>query len=94
MRVEPAPRVFRNEDRRNRSSQRHGSFQDRRAAPQQPDRRARHTGHTLHVWFEPAFGAHILGQIIPERVVPARARRAYTQPETRTPLRPSIVQSA
>lgn len=93
MRVEPAPRVFGNEDRRKRSADRNGSFQDRRGQPQ-PDRRARHTGHTVHVWFQPAFGAHILGQIVPETVVPARAQRAYTQPETRTPLRPSLIESA
>ncbi len=47
--------------------------------------------HEAHVWFAPTFGAHILGQARPERVTPARARRAYSQPEARTPLRPSFV---
>ena len=44
--------------------------------------------HAAHVWFAPAFGAQILGLIAPEKVVPARAQRAYLQPEARTPLRP------
>lgn len=90
MRVEPAPYVFRNEDRR-------GRFADRRAAP---DRRTdepvttRRARHAAHVWFTPAFGAHLLGQIAAERAIPARAARAYAQPEARTPLRPSLVKSA
>jgi hypothetical protein len=90
MRVEPAPYVFRNEDRR-------GRFADRRASPDRRNEepatcpRAR---HAAHVWFTPAFGAHLLGQIVVERIIPGRAARAYTQPESRTPLRPSRVESA
>jgi hypothetical protein len=90
MRVQPVPYVFRNDDRRQR-------FEDRRAAE---DRRTEENGdaprarHAAHVWFMPAFGAQILGQIAPATVTPARARRAYAQPEARTPLRPSVVKSA
>lgn len=90
MRVAPVPYVFRNDDRRERLDERRVADTDRRedeiSAP-----RAR---HAAHVWFAPAFGAQILGQIAPETVVPARARRAYQQPEARTPLRPTIVRSA
>ncbi len=90
MRVEPAPYVYRPEDRRQR-------FEDRRACPE--DRRtaepaAQRASHAAHVWFAPAFGAQILGLIAPETVIPARARRAYLQPEERTPLRPRFEKSA
>lgn len=64
---------------------------DRRTQTEQAADRAR---HEAHVWFAPAFGAHILGQARPERVTPARARRAYCQPEARTPLRPNIITCA
>ena len=39
-------------------------------------------------WFEPVFGAHLLGQIEKSRVSREAAHRAYLQPEARTPLRP------
>jgi hypothetical protein len=90
MRVEPAPYVFRNEDRRQRFAERRAETEDRRSEAK-PGPRAR---HAAHVWFAPAFGAHLLGQSAPEKVFPALARRAYTQPESRTPLRPSLVKSA
>ena len=90
MRIEPAPYVYRNDDRRQRCEDRRIAGEDRRieqpAAP-----RAR---HAAHVWFAPAFGAQILGLIAPETVVPARARRAYLQPEARMPLRPLYEKSA
>jgi hypothetical protein len=91
MRVEAAPYVFRSEDRRQRPEGRRFAEEDRRTQKEQPSERAR---HAAHVWFAPAFGAHILGQAKPERVTPAQARRAYTQPETRTPLRPNFVTRA
>ncbi len=91
MRVEAAPYVFRSEDRRQRFDDRRVAECDRRILSEQSAGRAR---HEAHVWFAPAFGAHILGQARPERVTPARARRAYSQPEARTPLRPSIVTCA
>jgi len=90
MRVEPAPYVFRNEDRRQRFPDRRASA-ERRNDDTAAQPRAR---HARHVWFAPAFGAQILGQIAPETVVPARAQRAYSQPEARTPLRPNLVKSA
>jgi hypothetical protein len=90
MRVEPAPYVFRNEDRRQRFAERRTERHDRRAEPRADTRRAR---HATHVWFAPAFGAHLLGQVKPEPVVPGIATRAYTQPESRTPLRPSLIKS-
>ena len=49
--------------------------------------------HEAHLWFTPSFGAHILGQVTPTRVTATEARRAYGQPESRTPLRPHVVQS-
>ena len=91
MRVEAAPYVFRSDDRRQRFEDRRASEDDRRFQQQQSAERAR---HEAHVWFAPAFGAHILGQAKPERVTPAQARRAYSQPETRTPLRPNVVTRA
>jgi tRNA U34 5-methylaminomethyl-2-thiouridine-forming methyltransferase MnmC len=90
MRVEPAPYVFRNEDRRQRFDDRRTPSEDRRAEQPAPPR----ARHAVHVWFTPAFGAQILGQIAPETIIPGRARRAYAQPEARTPLRPSVVKSA
>ncbi|HVY87336.1 MAG TPA: hypothetical protein VG942_00605 [Hyphomonadaceae bacterium] len=89
MRVEPAPHVFRNEDRRSRFTDRRARAERRVDPVEQP--RAR---HAAHLWFTPAFGAQILGQIAPETVVPARAERAYQQPEALTPLRPSLVKTA
>ena len=86
MRIEPAPYVFRNEDRRQR-------FDDRRAAEAEFAAEAAHAqsraSHAAPKWFAPAFGAHILGQTQSQRVSPEQARRAYEQPEARTPLRPS-----
>jgi hypothetical protein len=90
MRVEPAPYVFRNEDRRGRPADRRVST-ERHTDETVTIRRARHAAHN---WLTPAFGAHLLGQVTIERVVPARAAHAYTQPEARTPLRPSVVKSA
>ena len=90
MRVEAAPFVFRNEDRRQR-------YEDRRVTEDgscfettQNTARAR---HEAHLWFASTFGAHILGQVTPTKVTATEAKRAYGQPETRTPLRPSVVQS-
>jgi len=88
MRVEAAPYVFRSDDRRQRFEDRRMSEEDRRIEMAQATTRAR---HEAHVWFASAFGAHILGQVTPPKVTPAEARRAYTQPEARTPLRPSLV---
>ena len=86
MRVEPAPHVFRNEDRRQRFNERRGSGQERRADPGRTEDRAQHEARP---WFTPAFGAHLLGQLNKPRVPAKQARRAYMQPEARTPLRPS-----
>lgn len=87
MRVDPAPHVFRNEDRRSRAEDRRGTGDDRR---HDADRDANATRSRLNArpWFEPVFGAHLLGQIEKSRVAPAAAHRAYLQPESRTPLRP------
>jgi hypothetical protein len=91
MRIEPAPYVFRNEDRRQR-------FEDRRA--RESERRAEETVrqtravHAAPKWFAPTFGAHILGQSAPTRVPAAEVRRAYAQPEARMPLRPGTITSA
>ena len=90
MRVEAAPVVYRNDDRRQRFEDRRMAGDDRRFKPEQPQQRAR---HEAHLWFAPAFGAHILGQVTPARVTPTEAKRAYRQPESRTPLRPHMVQS-
>jgi len=90
MRVEAAPFVYRNEDRRQRFESRRATDEDRRFNPEQPQQRAR---HEAHLWFAPAFGAHILGQVTPTKVTATEAKRAYGQPESRTPLRPHVVQS-
>ena len=90
MRVEAAPFVYRNEDRRQRDEDRRATSEDRRFTPEQPQQRAR---HEAHLWFAPAFGAHILGQVTPTKVTATEAKRAYGQPESRTPLRPHVVQS-
>ncbi|HEX5005867.1 MAG TPA: hypothetical protein VFV70_02070 [Hyphomonadaceae bacterium] len=90
MRVEPAPYVYRPDDRRQRCEDRRIAFEDRRTE-QPATARAR---HATHVWFAPAFGAQILGLITPETVMPAHAHRAYLQPEARTPLRPLYEKSA
>jgi hypothetical protein len=55
---------------------------------------AARASHPAHVWFAPAFGAQILGLIAPATVAPARAQRAYMQPEARAPLRPLFEKSA
>ena len=91
MRVEPAPYVFRNEDRRQRFTERRADACDRRETPTSTASRAQ---HQAHIWFAPAFGAHILGQVSPQKPLPAQARKAYSQPESQTPLRPSLVRSA
>jgi hypothetical protein len=90
MRVEPAPYVFRSDDRRQRFDDRRMDS-DRRDTQDRPRQRAQHAAHT---WFQPAFGAHILGQIAPEQANPAEALLAYTQPESRTPLTPQVVANA
>jgi hypothetical protein len=82
--------MFRNEDRRQRFADRRVEMEDRRTQAQ-TSARAR---HAAPLWFAPAFGAHLLGQAAPGTVIPRLAQRAYTQPESRTPLRPSIVKSA
>ncbi len=87
MRVEPAPHVFRNEDRRQRFDERRGSGEDRRADTGRASERAK---HEAQFWFVPAFGAHLLGQLDRQRVPAQQARQAYLQPEARTPLRPSL----
>ncbi len=86
MRVEPAPHVFRNEDRRQRFDDRRGSGEERRTDPGRSTGRAQHEARP---WFEPAFGAHLLGQLNKSRVPAKLARMAYLQPEARTPRRPS-----
>ncbi|MFT3723848.1 MAG: hypothetical protein QM773_09700 [Hyphomonadaceae bacterium] len=91
MRVEAAPYVFRNGDRRQRPCERRTPNRERRTETTQASSRAR---HAAHVWFAPAFGAHILGQVSPEDVMPERVERAYAQPEARTPLRPNFVERA
>lgn len=90
MRVEPAPYVCRTEDRRQRFAERRAQSADRRKAPREGPR----ARHCAHLWFAPAFGAHLLGQLVETPVLPRTAERAYSQPEARTPLRPSIVKSA
>lgn len=87
MRVEPAPHVFRNEDRRGRAEDRRGTGEERRAdTGRAPRSETRQT--PSRPWFEPVFGAHLLGQIETPGVSPRTAQRAYLQPESRTPLRP------
>ena len=86
MRVEAAPYVFRFEDRRQRFEERRAQTDDRRFAPEQDTPRA---SHRATPWIAPAFGAHLLGQVSPSRVSPTVARKAYQQPEAKTPLRPS-----
>lgn len=90
MRVEACPYVYQPEDRRQRTFDRR-SETDRREPDDAPHHRAR---HAPHVWFQPAFGAHILGQMAPEAANTAEALHAYTQPESRTPLRPHYVERA
>jgi hypothetical protein len=90
MRVEPVPYVFRNEDRRQRFADRRAETTDRRTE----GRTSARARHAAPLWFAPAFGAHLLGQIAPGTVIPRIAQRAYAQPEARTPLRPSVMKSA
>jgi hypothetical protein len=90
MRVEACIQAYRMEDRRQR-------FADRRAETgHQPEAASAQprAAHAAHQWFQPAFGAHILGQIAPEAADPTAALNAYTQPETRTPLRPYLVSAS
>jgi hypothetical protein len=91
MRVEAAPYVFRHEDRRQRFEDRRAPDEDRRADPERHTSRA---SHASQPWITPAFGAHLLGQLAPERAGAATIRRAYLQPEAKTPLRPSCEEEA
>jgi hypothetical protein len=91
MRVEAAPFVFRNEDRRQRFEDRRGTGEDRREDAQRERPRA---SHASPPWITPTFGAHLLGQVAPTRVTPGTARRAYMQPEAKTPLKPSCEEEA
>jgi len=91
MRVEAAPHVFRNEDRRQRPEERRGSGEERRADPFRGPANAKPNAVP---WFAPVFGAHLLGQIEPSRATPNQVRRAYQQPEANTPLRPEYSRSA
>jgi hypothetical protein len=91
MRVEAAPHVFRNEDRRQRHAERRGTGEERRT---DTDRNTTRAKHTAVPWFAPVFGAHLLGQVEPSRVSPRQARRAYRQPEAKTPLKPEFSKSA
>ena len=91
MRVEAAPHVFRNEDRRQRPEDRRGTGEERRDDPYRGETNAKPNALP---WFAPVFGAHLLGQIEPSRVSPKQVRRAYQQPESKTPLKPGFSQSA
>ena len=91
MRVEAAPHVYHFEDRRQRAEDRRAPEQEFETAFEKQANRAR---HEAHLWFAPTFGAHILGQSKPPRVSASEARRAYQQPEARTPLRPQTVTRA
>ena len=91
MRVEAAPNVFRNEDRRQRPEDRRGTGEERRAEPYRGETNAKPNALP---WFAPVFGAHLLGQIEPSRVSPNQVRSAYQQPESKTPRKPAFSQSA
>ena len=91
MRVEAAPHVYHFEDRRQRADDRRAPEQEFQTAFEKQANRAR---HEAHLWFAPTFGAHILGQSKPAQVSASEARRAYQQPEARTPLRPQTVTRA
>jgi hypothetical protein len=91
MRVEPTPHVFRSEKRRPRFEEVRPTEKAKHDQDNHPEERAR---HELHIWFAPAFYAHILGQATPPVVTPEQARMAYSQPESRTPLRPQHVARA
>jgi hypothetical protein len=91
MRIEAAPHLSRFDDRRPRPELRRAGF-DRRAEPA-PVASPR-AAASPHVWLQPAFGAHILGQAAPERAAPGVLARAYAQPESRTPLRPRAIRTA
>jgi hypothetical protein len=87
MRIEGCSTVVFASNRRQRFEERRSVSSDRRR-PVTSERRAR---HQAHLWFAPAFGAHILGQVSPETVTAEHAERAYLQPEAKTPLRPSLI---
>jgi hypothetical protein len=89
MKVEAASYVFRTSDRRQQSESR-GKGQERRN-PETERRRARHTSSP---WLMATFGVHLIGQFSTERALPTVVRRAYMQPEAKTPLRPSEVRVA
>jgi hypothetical protein len=88
MRIEACSPVVFSADRRQRFTERRAESGADRRRKERPERRARNAAHR---WFEPAFGAHILGQMLPETVSPETAVQAYRQPEAKTPLTPSIV---
>ena len=87
MRIEGCSTVVFAATRRPRFEERRSDSSDRRR-PRTSERRAR---HDAHLWFTPAFGAHILGQVLPDTVSAEEAARAYRQPEAKTPLRPSLL---
>jgi hypothetical protein len=88
MRIEACSTVVFSADRRQRFTERRAESGVDRRRKERSERRAKHAAHR---WFEPVFGAHILGQMLPETVTPEEAVRAYRQPEAKTPLKPSIV---
>jgi hypothetical protein len=85
MRVEAAPFVVRSQDRRKRDAERRTQPERRISAGSRAERRA-HLGS--NAWIMPAFGAHLIGQG-EQQVIPAETvTRAYSQPESRMPIRP------
>ena len=87
MRIEGCSTVVFTANRRQRFEERRADSSDRRRG----DRNERRARHEAHLWFAPAFGAHILGQMSPDTVSAECAERAYRQPEAKTPLRPSLL---
>ncbi len=90
MRVEAASFVWSAYDRRTRTADQRAG-EERRGGDRRRQRRAEHTAQP---WISAPFGAYLLGQITPSSPAPGVARRAYAQPETRTPLRPRVVRCA
>jgi hypothetical protein len=90
MRVEAASFAWSAYERRTRAAERRAP-EERRDGDRRRQRRAEHTAQP---WISAPFGAYLLGQISPPSPQPAIARRAYTQPEARTPLRPSLIRCA
>lgn len=82
--------MYRFDDRRPRPDVRRAASDRRQEArPSSPRAEAQ-----PHIWFQPVFGAHILGQVAPERAPAAAVARAYAQPEARMPVRPRTVRTA